>query len=433
MAGLRVGGRFAGWRSAGDAGLVGSAAYSRPVPSATRAPFRIGGIAVQAGRRGQVELPIANLITGSAASLPVKIVHGRADGPTIWLSAAIHGDEICGVEIIRRVLQRLDPRFMKGTVIAVPVVNVYGFMANDRYFPDRRDLNRSFPGSTRGSLASRVAHLMMSQIVSRCEYGIDLHTGSDSRTNLPQVRGQLDDDETHKMALAFGAPIVIHARNRDGSLREAARAAGARVLVYEGGEPSRFDEDAIAIGTTGVLRVMQHLGIIRGDWLEPLEPPLESERTTWVRAGRSGILLSEANTGDWVEKGQLIGRIVDATGYNRARINATATGLIIGRRLHPLINQGDAVFHIAHIRPTGGPYASTEPDLTIGGADAPDANADVSQRQGRTQPQSTSEESPPAHHRDEDSAPGNAQTEDAADGAAGREPAAAIDDEPLDA
>ena len=155
--------------------------------------------------------------------------------------------------------------------------------------------------------------------------------------------------------------------------------------------------------------------------------------STWVRAGRSGILLSEANTGDWVEKGQLIGRIVDATGYNRARINATATGLIIGRRLHPLINQGDAVFHIAHIRPTGGPYASTEPDLTIGGADAPDANADVSQRQGRTQPQSTSEESPPAEHRGEHSAPGNAQTEDAADGAAGREPAAAIDDEPLDA
>ena len=325
----------------------------------TRAPFRIGGLSVAAGRRGNVELPIAKLITGSSTSLPVKVFHGKSDGPTIWLSAAIHGDEICGVEIIRRVLLRLDPRFMRGTVIAVPVVNVYGFQANDRYFPDRRDLNRSFPGSARGSLASRVAHTLMTNIVSRCEYGIDLHTGSDHRINLPQVRGQIDDETTRQLAMAFGAPIVIHSRIRDGSLREAAGAAGARVLVYEGGEPSRFDEYAITVGTNGVLRVMQHLGIIRGDWLEPLEPPLESEKTGWARASRTGILLSEVNTGDWVTKGDTLARIVDATGNHRSRINATTTGLVIGKRLRPIVNQGDAVFHIAQILP---PRPEPEPE-----------------------------------------------------------------------
>jgi predicted deacylase len=245
------------------------------------------------------------------------------------------------------------------------VVNVYGFESNDRYFPDRRDLNRSFPGSARGSLASRVAHTFMTNIVSRCGYGIDLHTGSDHRINLPQIRGQIDDEQTRQMAMAFGAPIVIHSKIRDGSLRGAAGAVGARVLVYEGGEPSRFDEYAISVGTNGVLRTLQHLGIIRGDWLEPLEPPLESERTSWARAARTGILLSDVNTGDWVTKGDVLARIVDATGHHRSRVTATTTGLIIGKRLRPIVNQGDAVFHIAQVLTTQ-PAAPTAADRETG-------------------------------------------------------------------
>lgn len=329
----------------------GSPAVSGPVPMSTtsRPPLHLGGTEVAAGRRGQVQLPISRLVSGSEASLPVRLLHGRSDGPNVWLSAAVHGDEICGVEIIRRVLTRLDPRHMKGTVFAVPVVNVYGFTTSDRYLPDRRDLNRSFPGSPRGSLATQLAHLFLEQIVSRCDVGIDLHTGSDHRTNLPQIRCRLDDPATRALALAFGAPVVLHSRNRDGSLRQAAEEAGATVLVYEGGEPSRFDEDVIEIGTAGVLRVLRHLGVTKADGVEPPLVPLESERTVWVRASRGGILLSEANLGDHVAKGDELARIVDATGKHLSRLKATTSGIVVGKRLHPLVNQGDAVFHLAHL------------------------------------------------------------------------------------
>lgn len=344
--------------------------------SPARAPFRLGGVTVAPGRRGLVELPNARLITGGQAALPVRVVHGRNDGATIWLSAAIHGDEIVGVEIIRRVLARVDPRTVSGTVLAVPVVNVHGFLANNRYLPDRRDLNRSFPGSPRGSLASRVAHLFLTQVVARADVGIDLHTGSDNRTNLPQIRAFIDDPRTRELALAFGAPIVIHARGRDGSLREAARAAGKTVLVYEGGEASRFDARAIEVGTMGVLRVMQHLEMIRGDFLPAVEPPLEAERTSWVRAGRSGILLTETEVGDWVSKGDRIGRVVDAVGQHRSIVSASRSGLVIGKRLQPLVNQGDAVFNIAVTTPQPVLGADDEPTEAETGAEDAQENDD---------------------------------------------------------
>jgi predicted deacylase len=227
-----------------------------------RLPFRIGAVSVPPGRRVETELPVARMITGSPLSIPVLVLHGNTKGPTVWISAAIHGDEINGVEIIRRVLGLLNPRRLAGTVLAVPVVNIPGFMNGDRYLPDRRDLNRSFPGSSRGSLASRIAHLFTEEITSRCQVGIDLHTGSDHRTNLPQIRADLEDPTTRKLAMAFAPPVMMHASTRDGSLRRSGADLGVSVLLYEGGEAWRFDEGSIQTGVSGVMRVLAELSMI---------------------------------------------------------------------------------------------------------------------------------------------------------------------------
>jgi predicted deacylase len=298
------------------------------------------------GERAKFELPIARLMSGTPVALPIVALHGTDHGPTVWLSAAVHGDEIGGVEIIRRVLRDLDAGAMSGTVIAVPVVNVHGFNAGDRYLPDRRDLNRSFPGSARGSLASRIAHLLMTEVVARCTVGIDLHTGSDLRTNLPQVRADLDDARTLELARAFAAPISVHSRLRDGSLRQAASENGATVLVYEGGEASRFDETAIAAGTDGVMRVLAGLGIAAEAPPAPSETMI-SRRSRWLRAARSGILHLRTPLGGSVDKGDLIARIVDPFGKQLARVTAREPGIVIGHTQHPLVNQGDAVAHLA--------------------------------------------------------------------------------------
>jgi predicted deacylase len=316
--------------------------------SQRRAPFVIRDDRVAAGRTAKLELPIARLMSGTPVALPLRILHGRHEGPTVWLSAAIHGDEIAGVEIIRQVLASLEPRSMSGTLIAAPVVNVHGFNTGDRYLPDRRDLNRSFPGSPRGSLAARIAHLLMTEVVQKCSVGIDLHTGSDERTNLPQIRADLDDPNVLALAQVFGAPIAIHSRVRDGSLRQAASESGATVLLFEGGEASRFDPGAIIAGRDGVLRVLAHLGISPQTNQQPGETIL-SRRSAWVRASRSGILHLEADLGGRVDAGQPIAIIVDPFGKRLSTVKARFSGLVIGHTQRPLVNQGDAVAHIAEI------------------------------------------------------------------------------------
>ncbi|MFP3949254.1 MAG: succinylglutamate desuccinylase/aspartoacylase family protein, partial [Longimicrobiales bacterium] len=205
-----------------------------------RPPLEIGDRTVLPGTREHLKLPVARLTTGSLLSVPLEVVHGRKPGRAVWLSGAIHGDELDGVEIIRRVLDRLRPETLDGTVVAAPIVNVYGFESGSRYLPDRRDLNRSFPGGKKGSMASRIAHLFMTEVVESCDYGVDFHCGSDQRENLPQVRADLEDEEILRLALAFGAPVVLHNSPPDGSLRKAALEAGARVILYEAGEAGRF-------------------------------------------------------------------------------------------------------------------------------------------------------------------------------------------------
>lgn len=316
------------------------------------AALEIGGTSIRPGSRRELEIPVTRLATGTSVSLPVAAVHGQRPGPRLWLCAAIHGDELNGVEIIRRVLPLLDPLQLCGAVIAVPIVNVFGFLHQDRYLPDRRDLNRCFPGSPKGSLTARLAHLFMQEVVVRCQYGIDLHTGSHFRANFPQVRADLQDPETRRCALAFGAPVMIHARMRDGSLREAATRQGGHVLVYEGGEALRFDGPAIKAGVRGVLRVMASLGMRRGPSERKSAPAaLEAGATQWVRARRGGILFVEVSLGQWVRKGQRIGVISDTFSNRIHDLRSPADGLVISLTTNPLVNRGDAVLNLATIRP----------------------------------------------------------------------------------
>ncbi|NHA69483.1 succinylglutamate desuccinylase/aspartoacylase family protein [Phycicoccus flavus] len=314
-----------------------------------RPSFEIGPVRVRAGRRQSLSLPITRLVTGADVDLPVQVVHGREDGPTVWVDAAIHGDEAVGVEVVRQVLAGLDPKALRGTLIAVPIVNVLGFMNGNRYLPDRRDLNRSFPGAPRGSLAGRVAHLFMTEVVDKCEVGIDLHTGSDRRTNLPQIRADLEDARTRELAAAFAAPVMLHARLRDGSLRHAAREHGAKVLLYEAGEAWRMDPWAIDAGVLGVRRVLAFLGMTDPVDEEPPQPSAVSWRSGWVRSRGTGMLHLEARLGQHVSEGERLGGLFDSFGKRVRLVHANRTGVVVGRTEAPLVNSGDAVVHIAEV------------------------------------------------------------------------------------
>ncbi len=314
-----------------------------------RPSFEIGPIRVRPGQTKAVSLPITRLVTGADVDLPVRVVHGREDGPTVWIDAAIHGDEAVGVEVVRQVLAEIDPKTLRGTLIAVPIVNVLGFMTGDRYLPDRRDLNRSFPGSARGSLASRIAHLMMTEVVAKCDVGIDLHTGSDRRTNLPQIRADLEDPRTRELAEAFAAPVMLHARLRDGSLRAAAREAGATVLLYEAGEAWRMDGWAIDAGVRGVRRVLASLGMTDPVEEDPPAPSQASFRSSWVRARGTGMLHLEVALGEHVVEGQRLGGLFDSFGKRVRLVHAERAGVVIGRTEAPVVNSGDAVVHVAEV------------------------------------------------------------------------------------
>ena len=312
-----------------------------------RESFPIGGVRMRAGTTRELSLPITRMVTGAEVSVPVRIVHGREDGPVVWLTAATHGDEVVGIEVIREVLTSLSPKTFRGTLVAVPIVNVLGFMAGDRYLPDRRDLNRSFPGSARGSLASRIAHLLMTEVIRKGSVGMDLHTGAFGRTNLPQVRGDLDDPETLSLAEAFGAPVMYHAKLRDGSLRAAAREVGCRVLLYEAGESWRMDDWAVAAGVAGVRRVLAALNMIDGADAVPDGANQECRTSGWVRARNTGILMLDVDLGQHVSIGQRLGVLTDSFGKTVRLVRADRAGIVIGRAQTPLVNSGDALVHIA--------------------------------------------------------------------------------------
>ena len=308
----------------------------------------IGGSLVKPGDRVSLDLPMASLYSHAPMSLPLQVIHSKRDGPRLFVSAAIHGDEINGVEIIRRLLRLPMLKKLRGTLFAVPIVNVYGFINGSRYLPDRRDLNRAFPGSDKGSMAARLAELFLEEIVTRSDYGIDLHTGAIHRENLPQIRANLDDPETARIASAFHVPVLLNSDLRDGSLRQVAAEHGIPILLYEAGEALRFNESAIRSGVKGIIAVMRSIGMLPAisRSRQPSEP-LVARASSWVRAERSGILRVTSPLGARVRKGEVIGIISDPFGQMELEAKANCAGIIIGRTNLPLVNEGEALFHIA--------------------------------------------------------------------------------------
>ncbi|MDX2479102.1 MAG: succinylglutamate desuccinylase/aspartoacylase family protein [Desulfuromusa sp.] len=312
-------------------------------------PFEFGGTTVNPGERATIALPMARLYTNNEMTLPVQVVHGKTSGPVLFVSAAVHGDEINGVEIVRRLLISRSLSKLRGTLLAIPVANPFGFIQRSRYLPDRRDLNRSFPGSVKGSLAGRLAHLFMTEIGSRCDFGIDLHTGSNYRSNLPQIRASLDDQKTIELASAFGTPIVVPSQLREGSLREAVAALGKPVLVYEGGEALYFNESVIRTGLQGILKVMRHTGMLAANKRVKHRVPIVTDRSSWVRASMSGTFSLNVKLGDFVKKSNLLGILSDPFGDDREEVLAPFTGVIIGQLNLPLAHEGDALIHLARV------------------------------------------------------------------------------------
>jgi predicted deacylase len=345
--------------------IVGAGAENAVV----RQPFVIGGLAVKPGERRLVDLPISKLSNHAPVALPVHVLHGLQPGPTMFVCAAIHGDELNGVEIIRRLLRTLDPKSIGGTLLCVPVVNVFGFISRSRYLPDRRDLNRSFPGSATGSLAARLAHLFLSEIVKRSQIGIDLHTAAIHRINLPQVRCVFRKrPRCQELGMAFGAEVMLESPERPGSLRQAAREVGVDVLSYEGGEGLRFDEFAIRAGVEGITGVMLHAGML--ELAEGVEVPRGERHTpvlinasSWVRSPEGGVFRTTKRIGDAVNTNEVVGHVANPYEDSAVEVRAPRRGILIGRTTLPIVNMGDALLNIGWSEEFGEGHASPEREL----------------------------------------------------------------------
>lgn len=316
--------------------------------SRMRKSFEIAGAKVAPGTRAVIDLPMPKLNTHTEMSMPLHVIHGRRAGPVLFLTAAIHGDELNGIEIIRRVLARRGINKLAGTLVAIPVVNSYGLIQHSRYLPDRRDLNRSFPGSQKGSLAARLANLLLEEVISKCTHGIDLHTGAVHRSNLPQIRADLDDEQTLALANSFDVPVMLNASLRDGSMRAACKEYDIPVLLYEAGEALRYDEVSIRAGVNGVVNVMRTLKMLPASRRKAsrFEPGI-ARKSVWVRAPESGMMRDVVPLGARVAKQDVIGFIDDPYGGMQKKVLASHDGIVIGRLELPMVYEGDAVVHIA--------------------------------------------------------------------------------------
>jgi predicted deacylase len=314
----------------------------------SRESIEIGGVSVKPGSRQSIDIPLPSFYTHSTVTMPVHVVHGRKPGPVLLVTAAIHGDEITGVEIIRRLLAHKFINRIRGTLIAIPVVNVYGFVSKSRYLPDRRDLNRSFPGSEKGSMAARLANLLMTQIIPHCTQVVDLHSGAVNRENLPQIRAKLKDEpELEALARAFGVPVILDMNLLEGSFREASYQLDIPVLVYEAGEALRFNEVAIRAGLRGVLNVMAALDMRLKKKKSPRTVAIIANTSRWMRAPQSGILRSVVAIGAHVAVGDTLAYVNDPLGENTSKISSSIDGIVIGKTNLPLVFEGEAVFNIA--------------------------------------------------------------------------------------
>ncbi|GAA0881329.1 succinylglutamate desuccinylase/aspartoacylase family protein [Algoriphagus jejuensis] len=307
---------------------------------------QINGIRVRPGQSVNIDLPIAKLPTHTLIDLPIFIRSSKNEGPVVLISGGVHGDEINGVVTAKKLLEEFDHgmKLLKGTLIIIPLVNIYGFLSNSRTFPDGRDLNRSFPGSKRGSLASRIAYIINDEIIPQIDFGIDFHTGGRMLSNHPQIRVDFKDKIAVDLAMAFGTHFVVNSKHIEKSFRKTAYQARKQLLVFEGGESMRLDNDAIDEGTSGTKRLLHQLGMI--DAPQAAQETVVLRQSQWTRAKASGIFYSSVRLGDSVKKGQIIARISDPYGQVIVPIKATTNGYVIGLNNNPVVNVGDAVIHI---------------------------------------------------------------------------------------
>lgn len=317
------------------------------------APFEIAGRVVQPGERVQFDLQIANLYTHTPLNMPIEVIHGKRAGPVLLICAAIHGDELNGVEIIRRMRSFRSLKQLNGTLVLVPVVNLFGFIHQSRYLPDRRDLNRCFPGSEKGSIASRVAHIFFGEVVKRCTHIIDLHTAAVNRDNLPQIRAALDEPGVPELAMGFSIPVIINSGLIDNSLRREAGRLGIPVITYEAGEALRLHERSIVTGVRGIVSAMRTLGMLPSRRIATVKAaPNIARSSSWFRAPMDGVFRPLVELGARVRKGATLGVISAPFSSEEFVLTAESQGIVICVNRLPLVNQGEALFHIAQFEET---------------------------------------------------------------------------------
>jgi predicted deacylase len=310
----------------------------------------INNTTILPGENKKILVNIARLPSHNSINIHINVARAVEPGPVLLLLGGLHGDEINGIEIVRRLVENGYNIPEKGSVISIPIINIFGFLHSSRYVPDGKDVNRSFPGNKNGSLASRVAYFLREEIIPQIDFGIDFHTGGDDRTNYPQIRCMMDDLENELLAKAFAAPFTLHSKYRPNSLRRLAAKSFKKMLVYEGGESSRFDEFAIQQGVDGTLRLMNYLGLSSFKLEDPEYVNKVIKSSSWVRARVSGLFQSNIISGQKVLKNQIIGYITDPFGESRKKIKSPVTGYIIGLNYNPILHQGDAIAHIGVVK-----------------------------------------------------------------------------------
>jgi len=321
----------------------------------------IGGRKIKPGETQEILLKISEFYTSNPVNIPLTVIRGHEPGPSVFLTAAIHGDELNGVEIVRSVIQELDHNKINGTLLCLPVVNRFGFLTHSRYLPDRRDLNRHFPGEPRGSSADRIAAIIFMQVVANADYGMDFHTAAVGRTNLPHLRADLSRREVRRLARAFGTEVIVDKPGSPQSLRAASVAAGVPAILYEGGETFRFQRRNIRKGIAGSYNVLAALGMLP---IPPKEPKLQVivKKTEWVRAERGGILDLIAQPGELVYEHEELAVIENPFGREVSTVVAPFTGLVLGTTTRPMVSPGDAICHLAKLDRT---LATVEKHLYI--------------------------------------------------------------------
>jgi hypothetical protein len=308
-----------------------------------------GQTRIRRGEDKEVQITLTEAYSGADIRIPVAVWRGKEAGPTVFLTAAVHGDEINGTGLIRSIIVDRPFTLRAGSLIMVPVINLLGFERHERYLPDRRDLNRCFPGSSRGSLASRMARVIFDEIVRRADYGIDLHTAALRRTNFPNVRADMNHPELAGMARAFGSGLIVSSEGPAGSLRRAATAAGCPTLILEAGEVWKVEPTVVEYGVRGVRNCLSYLGMING---APIEPPyrVETDATQWIRAQFGGFLRFHVTPGDLVQKGDPLATNISLGGKRLKVVKAPRSGFVLGMTTLPSVAPGDPICHLAYVQ-----------------------------------------------------------------------------------